>query len=102
MTPNRITTHPGEVLQEEFLTPLGLTINRLATELRVPANRIGDIVKGERAVTVDTAMRLGRYFNTSAEFWINLQTMHDLTTAIIETGKEIEADIHPRSARRVA
>ena len=74
MTPrNRVTTHPGQVLQEEFLTPLDMTANALATALRVPANRIGAIIRGERAVTADTAMRLARYFNTTAEFWLNLQ-----------------------------
>ena len=68
MTPRRrITAHPGEILQEEFLAPLGMTANALATALRVPANRIGAILRGERAVTADTALRLARYFNTSAE-----------------------------------
>jgi addiction module HigA family antidote len=99
MTPcNRITTHPGEVLREEFLMPFGMTANALATALRVPANRIGAIIKGERAVTADTAMRLARYFNTTAEFWLNLQTMHDLTKAAAELGREIERDIQPRAA----
>jgi antitoxin HigA-1 len=99
MTPrNRVTTHPGEVLREEFLGPLGLTVNALATALRVPANRIGGIVKGERSVTPDTAMRLGRYFGTTAEFWLNLQTMRDLTTAQVEHGAEIDQDVRPRAA----
>ncbi|HEX3973451.1 MAG TPA: HigA family addiction module antitoxin [Stellaceae bacterium] len=99
MTPrHRITTHPGEVLQEEFLTPFGMTANALAIALRVPANRIGAIIRGERAVTADTAMRLARYFNTSAEFWLNLQTMHDLSKAVTELGREIERDVRPRAA----
>jgi antitoxin HigA-1 len=99
MTPrNRVTTHPGEVLQEEFLTPLDITANALATALRVPANRIGAIIRGERAVTADTAMRLARYFNTSAEFWLSLQTMHDLTKAAKELGRQIERDVQPRAA----
>jgi len=99
MTPrNRITTHPGEVLQEEFLTPFNMTANSLATALRVPANRIGAIIRGERAVTADTAMRLARYFNTTAEFWLNLQTMHALTKAAAELGCEIERDVRPRAA----
>jgi antitoxin HigA-1 len=99
MTPrNRIATHPGEVLREEFLTPLGLSVHRLATALRVPANRIGAIVKGERAVTADTALRLARYFDTSAEFWLNLQTMHDLTKAARDLRREIERDVNPRAA----
>jgi antitoxin HigA-1 len=94
---NRVTTHPGEILREEFLAPLGLSVNALALDLHVPANRIGAIVKGERAVTVDTAIRLGRYFNTSAEFWINLQTMHDLTKARRESGGKIERQVRPRT-----
>ena len=98
MTPSRVTTHPGEVLREEFLAPLGLTVNAVATALRVPATRMGAIVKGERAVTADTAMRLGRYFGTSAEFWLNLQTLHDLTKARAKRGKEIEREVRPRAA----
>jgi antitoxin HigA-1 len=95
---NRVTSHPGEILREEFLTPLGLSVNALAMDLRVPANRIGAIVKGARAVTADTAMRLGRYFDTSPEFWINLQTMHDLTKARTENGGKIEREVRPRRA----
>jgi antitoxin HigA-1 len=94
----RVTTHPGEILREEFLAPLGLSVNALATALRVPATRIGAIVKGERAVTADTAIRLGRYFGTSAEFWINLQTMHDLTKVRKESGAAIERAVQPRAA----
>ena len=97
-TPNRVTTHPGEVLCEEFLKPLGLSINALALALRVPATRIGAIVKGERSVTADTALRLGRFFGTSAEFWINLQAMHDLTKARMQSGATIERDVRPRAA----
>ena len=96
MTPrNRITAHPGEVLQEEYLTPLGITANALAMALRVPPNRITAIVKGERGVTADTAMRLARFFNTSAEFWMNLQSMHDLTTTAAEHRQKIERDVRP-------
>ena len=78
-TPDRVTTHPGEVLAEEFLRPLGLSVHALALALRVPATRVGAIVKGERSVSADTALRLARFFGTSAEFWIGLQAMHDLT-----------------------
>jgi addiction module HigA family antidote len=92
---NRITEHPGEVLQEEFLAPLDISMNALALAIRVPANRIGAIVAGDRAVTADTAMRLARYFHTSDEFWMNLQTMYDLTKARAEHRKEIEADVQP-------
>jgi len=97
-TPNRVTTHPGEVLGEEFLQPLGMSVNALAMALRVPATRIGAIVKGERSVTADTALRLARFFGTTPEFWMNLQAMHDLTKARRENGKTIERDVRPRAA----
>lgn len=96
--PDRVTTHPGEVLAEDFLTPLGMSANALAMALRVPANRIGAIVKGRRSVTADTALRLSRFFGTSAEFWMNLQAMHDLTKAKHELGKAIAKDVRPRAA----
>jgi addiction module HigA family antidote len=96
--PNRVTTHPGEVLKEEFLKPLRMSVHALAIALRVPATRIGAIVKGERSVTADTALRLARFFGTSPEFWINLQAMHDLTKARAEVGREIETDVRPRAA----
>jgi addiction module HigA family antidote len=97
-TSRRVATHPGEVLGEEFLKPLGMSAHTLALALRVPATRISAIVKGERSVTADTALRLARLFGTSAEFWINLQAAHDLTKARQDTGKTIERDIHPRAA----
>jgi antitoxin HigA-1 len=97
-TPNRVTTHPGEVLREEFLKPLGISVHALALALRVPATRVGAIVKGERAVTADTALRLARFFGTSAEFWINLQAMHDLTKARMQNGGAIQRDVRPRAA----
>ena len=97
-TPKRVTTHPGEVLSEEFLGPLGMSVNALAMALRVPATRIGAIVKGERAVTADTALRLARFFGTSPEFWVNLQAMHDLTKARRDSGGKIERDVRPRAA----
>lgn len=84
--PNRVTTHPGEMLSEEFLKPLGLSVHALAMAFRVPATRIGAIVKSERAVTADTALRLARFFGTSAGFWMNLYAMHDLTQARIDLG----------------
>jgi addiction module HigA family antidote len=96
--PNRVTTHPGEVISEEFLAPLGMSVNALALALRVPATRIGAIVKGERSVTADTALRLARFFGTSAEFWMNLQTMYDLSKAQRESGASIERDVRPRAA----
>jgi len=97
-TPDRITTHPGEVLAEEFLKPLGLSVNALAMALRVPATRMGAIIKTERAVTADTALRLARFFGTSPEFWVNLQTMHDLTKARSQTGPAIARDVRPHAA----
>jgi antitoxin HigA-1 len=96
--PNRVTTHPGEVLSEEFLHPFGMSVKALAMSLRVPATRIGAIVKGERSVTADTALRLARFFGTSAEFWINMQAMHDLTKARAELGVKIERDVRPHAA----
>jgi addiction module HigA family antidote len=84
MTQKRIAPiHPGEVLDEEFLKPLDISQYRLAKGLRVPARRINEIVLGKRAITADTALRLGRFFRNSARFWLNLQTSYDL---------EIEAD----------
>ena len=97
-TPNRVTTHPGEVLAEEFLKPLDLSVNALAIALRVPATRIGAIVKGERSVSADTALRLARFFGTSPEFWVNLQAMHDLTRARRTSGVTIARDVRPRAA----
>lgn len=70
--------HPGEILQEEFLTPLGLTQHRLAVEIRVPPRRINEIVHGKRRITTDTALRLSRFFGTSDRFWLNLQARYDL------------------------
>jgi addiction module HigA family antidote len=98
MTPTRITTHPGEILRAEFLKPLKLSANALAAALHVPANRISAIVKGARGVTADTAMRLARYFDTTPEFWLNLQTQHDLTKTRMELGKQIERRVKPRVA----
>jgi len=94
----RVTTHPGEIILEEFLRPLDMSVNALAIALRVPATRIGAIVKGQRSVTADTALRLARFFGTSAEFWMNLQAMHDLTKARIESGRAIAQDVRPRAA----
>jgi antitoxin HigA-1 len=73
--------HPGEILEEEFLKPLGISQNRLGRDLRIPAQRINDIVRGKRAITVDTALRLARYFHTTPQFWLNLQTHYDLEVA---------------------
>lgn len=77
--------HPGEILREEYLSPLEMSANQLAGHLGVPANRISGIVNGERSVTADTALRLGKYFGTSPEFWLNLQMAFELRTAEAET-----------------
>ena len=96
----RIRTHPGEVLREEYMAPLGLSANALAIALRVPATRIGGIIAtgSPRAVSPDTAMRLARYFGTAPEFWLNLQTAYDLSKAQAKSGKSIERDVRPRAA----
>ena len=77
----RLQTHPGEVLREEYLVPLGLSARALAKALGVPANRVSEIMRGTRDVSADTAIRLGRYFGTDPRFWLNLQTAHDLSKA---------------------
>ncbi len=90
--------HPGEILNEEFLKPLGMTINALALALCVASNRLYAIVEGERGVSADTAMRLGRYFGTGPEFWINFQAHYDLAHAKGELGAEIDRQVQPRQA----
>ena len=87
-TKNLIT--PGEILLEEFLKPMNISQNRLAIELFVPPARINAIIKGTRSITADTALRLGKYFGTGPEFWINLQSNYDLCVAEKEAEKEIE------------
>lgn len=91
--------HPGEILREDFMKPMGLTVNKLALELRVPTTRIGEIVHGRRRITAETALRLARYFNTNAEFWLNLQTFYDLEVTR-RSGKvsEIERQVQPGPA----
>jgi addiction module HigA family antidote len=88
--------HPGEILREEFMEPLGLTAHALAMALRVPATRIGDIVRERRAITPNTALRLARYFGTSPDLWIGLQIDYDLRTAHLELADEIVRDVQPR------
>ncbi|MBD3647779.1 MAG: HigA family addiction module antidote protein [Pseudomonadales bacterium] len=82
--------HPGEILQAEFLEPMGITQYRLAKDTHVPPRRINEIVKGLRGITPDTALRLGRYFGTTAEFWMNLQTHYDLECRREELGSELD------------
>lgn len=85
------------MLREEFLKPLGLSANALATALRVPAPRINDIARERRAITPDTARRLARYFDTTPQFWLNLQTSYDLKIAMRESGLRIERDVFPHA-----
>jgi addiction module HigA family antidote len=88
--------HPGEVLREDFMKPLGLSVNKLALELHVPATRVGEIVHQRRRVTADTALRLARYFHTNAEFWLNLQNFYDLEVSRRSgTVSEIERQVQP-------
>ena len=90
--------HAGETLLEDFLKPLGLTASRLAIELMVPVNRMNDIVRGRRAVTADTALRLARYFGTTPQFWMNLQANYELELAQDARGSEIAQRIRPHQA----
>ena len=89
--------HPGEVLRD-LLQEAGLTVNALALAIRVPANRVGGIVKGERGITPDTALRLARYFGTSAQLWVNLQSKYDLAVAEDCLSRRIRREVLPRTA----
>jgi len=89
---------PGEFLVEEFLEPLGLSANALGQALRVPSNRIQAIVNGQRGITADTALRLGLYFGTTPEFWVNLQVTYELDKAKRETLAQIQAEVTRRPA----
>jgi antitoxin HigA-1 len=91
-------THPGEVLLEDFLKPLGMSQYALAKALGVPEMRISELVHGKRAITPDTALRLARYFGTSAEFWLGMQTTYDLELARERLGPRIDATVRPRAA----
>jgi addiction module HigA family antidote len=90
--------HPGEVLQQEFIVPMGMTQNKLAMELHVPARRINEIVLGKRSISADTALRLSRYFNNSAQFWLGLQMDYDLDIAEDKIDEKILRQIQPRIA----
>jgi len=85
--------HPGEVLLEEFLVPMGISQNRIARNIGVPPRRINEIVHGKRAVTADTALRLARYFGTSEEFWMGLQADYDLEEARNKLGKRLQQEV---------
>jgi addiction module HigA family antidote len=86
--------HPGEVLKEEFLDPMGLSVYRLARETGLPQTRLGQIIRGDRSITAETAVKIGRYLNTGAEFWMNLQALYDIEEAERRLNKEIKS-IHP-------
>jgi antitoxin HigA-1 len=87
--------HPGEILIEDFMKPYGLSMNKLALDLRVPVTGIADIVAERRGITAGTALRLARYFKTTAQFWLNLQTKYDLDVAEDEQLAKIERDVRP-------
>jgi antitoxin HigA-1 len=92
------SVHPGEILRDEFLTPMRISVYQLANAIKVPRSRANDIVLGRRGVTTDTAIRLGRYFGMSPEFWINLQARYDLDVADRTVRRKIEQEITPRNA----
>ena len=99
MAPKKMSAvHPGEILLLEFLDPLGLSQYRLAKELSVPARRINEIVLGKRGMSADTALRLARYFGTSDQFWLNLQTRYDLETERDRLGRRLESEVAVRKA----
>ena len=87
--------HPGEILNEDFMKPLGLSMNKLALDLHVPVTRVAEIVHGRRGITPDTALRLARYFNTSARFWLNLQAAYDLEVAEDELSRTVAREVRP-------
>ena len=90
--------HPGKILRDEFLTPMEISVYGLAKAIKVSRPRLNDVVRGQRAVTIDTALRLGRYFGTTPEFWINLQTRYDLDVAERTVRRRIEREVEPRAA----
>jgi addiction module HigA family antidote len=87
--------HPGEVLLEQFLKPRGISQNRLAIRIGVPSGRINEIVLGQRRITADTALRLGRYFGNPAKYWMNLQTNYDLQVTMAQSGERIAKEVRP-------
>ena len=90
--------HPGEILREDFLVPMAISVYTLANTIKVPRSRVNDIVLGRRAITADTAYRLARYFGTTPEFWINLQTQYELEVAGRTLRRRIDREIEPRAA----
>jgi antitoxin HigA-1 len=96
--PKLAPVHPGEVLLEEFLKPLGLSQNRLALRIGVPPRRINEIVLGKRRVTAETALRLARYFDTTPQFWLGLQTDYDLDVVSDQLGDRLDSEVRPPAA----
>lgn len=96
--PRMPPTHPGVILLEEFLEPLGLSQYRLARSISVPPRRINEIVHGKRAITADTALRLARFFGNSARFWMNLQMIYDIETELDRLGGRLDEEVTPRDA----
>ena len=90
--------HPGEILMEDFLKPMGISLSELARDISVPAGRISQIVRGKRAISADTALRLGKYFGMSAETWLDLQSDYDLRLARQSAGREIDRTVKQRVA----
>ena len=90
--------HPGEILRADFLVPMGVSVYALARAIKVPRSRMNDIARGRRAITADTALRLGRYFGTTPEFWIDLQAHHDLEVAKTALRARVEKEVRPRAA----
>ncbi|MEA1958051.1 MAG: HigA family addiction module antitoxin [Chloroflexota bacterium] len=92
--------HPGEILMEEFLNPMGISQYRLAKDINVPPRRINEIAHGTRAITADTALRLSRYFGTSERFWLNLQTRYDLEIEKDRLGDALDREVHSLTAAK--
>ena len=90
--------HPGEILLEEFLRPMEISQYRLAKDISVPQRRISEITQGKRAITADTALRLGRFFSMEAQFWLNLQSRYDLLRAEIELEQRLQKEVTPHAA----
>ena len=95
---NFVPIHPGEILLEEFLRPMGISQYRLAKDISVPQRRISEIVQRRRSITADTALRLGRFFGMEAQFWLNLQSRYDLLQAETELKKRLDKEVRPHAA----
>jgi len=90
--------HPGDVLKQEYLKPLDMSVYALARSLAVPRSRMNEVVQGHRAVTAETALRLGRFFGTSADFWLGLQAAYDLEIARLAVGERVKTEVQPHAA----